>query len=106
MFETYWEIVKPYVVGTIKGFGAGVVAAGVGYLKTKGEDFDGIKFTKTVIIGGVTGALAEGFGISPETADEYLAYPFVVYAVDVVTKIVYRRIVKPVIDAIKKAVTE
>lgn len=104
MFETYLEIVKPYVVGTIKGFGAGAFAAGLGYLKTKDEDFDGKKFARTIIVGGVTGALAEGWGISPETTDEYLAYPFVIYAIDIVTKIVYRRIITPSIDALKAAI--
>lgn len=104
MFETYWEIVKPYVVGTIKGFGAGAFAAGMGYLKNKGEEFDGKKFTRTIIVGGAVGALAEGWGISPETTEEYLAYPFVVYTIDVVTKIVYRRVVKPILDAVKAAV--
>jgi len=101
MFEAIWEFAKPYLVGTIKGFGAGVVASGMGYLKNKGEEFDGKKFTRTVIVGGVTGALAEGFGVSPETTDEYLAYPFVIYAIDVVTKIVYRRAVKPLIDEVR-----
>jgi len=101
MLEVYLEIVKPYVVGTIKGFGAGAFAAGLGYLKNKGEDFNGKKFTRTIIVGGVVGALGEGFGIGPETTDEYLAYPFVVYAIDVVTKAVWRRLLKPVYDKIK-----
>ena len=102
MFEIYWEMAKPYVVGTIKGFGAGAFAAGIGYLKNKGEDFDGIRFTRTVIVGGVTGAVAEGFGVAPSTAEEWLAYPFVVYAIDIVTKIVWRRVLKPIYDAIRK----
>ena len=57
MFETYWELAKPYIVGMVKGFGAGAFAAGLGYLKTVRksgdrdalEDFDGIKFTRTII---------------------------------------------------------
>jgi len=101
MFEVYWEITRPYVVGIIKGFGAGVVASGLGFLKNKDEPFDGKKFTRTIIVGGVTGALAQGFAVSPETADEYLAYPFVVYAVDVVTKVIWRRFLKPIYDKLR-----
>lgn len=108
MFEIlvpYWEVAKPYVVGVIKGFGAGVFAAGLGYLKTRKddgslEDFDGIQFTRTIIVGGIIGALGEGFGIRPETAEEWLAYPFVVYSLDMVTKVVYRRALKPIVDQI------
>lgn len=98
MFELYWEIAKPYVIGTIKGFGSGAFAAGLGFLKNKGEEFDGVKFTKTVVVGGVVGALAEGFGVGPDTAEEYIAYPFVVIAIDTISKIVWRRGLKPVVD--------
>jgi hypothetical protein len=102
MYEEIIELVKPYIVGTIKGFGAGAGAAGIGYLKNKGESFDGLKFTKTVIVGGVTGALAEGFGISPKTTDEYLAYPFVIYVIDAMTKVVWRRALEPIYRKIKE----
>lgn len=99
----YWGFVKPYIVGTIKGFGAGAFAAGIGYLKNKGEKFDGIKFTRTMIVGGVVGALGEGFGIRPETAEDWLAYPFVVYSIDLVTKAVWRRALGPLASKIRKA---
>lgn len=108
MFEAlvpYWEIAKPYVVGTIKGFGAGAFAAGLGYLKNKG-DFDGKKFTRTVIVGGVVGALGEGFGVSVDTAEEWLAYPFVVYAIDVVTKAIWRRALQPVLSRVWTELTK
>jgi len=104
MLEELVEILRPYfpiLVGTIKGFGAGVVTSGLGFLKNKGEPFDGKRFTRTVIVGGVVGALGEGFGVQPETAEEWLAYPFVIYGVDIVTKIVYRRLVKPIVDRIR-----
>jgi len=109
MFEQYWELAKPYIVGTVKGFGAGAFAAGLGYLKTvkesdgKLEDFNGLKFTRTIIVGGIVGALAEGFGVSPETADEWLVYPFVIYAIDVCTKVVWRRGLKRLFDYIRSA---
>ena len=93
-----WEIVSPYIVGTIKGFGAGCFAAGLGYLKNKGEPFDGVKFVTTAVKGGVIGAVGEGFGVSPQTAEEWLAYPFVVYALDVISKAIWRRALKPLWD--------
>jgi len=102
------EPFKPYIVGTIKGFGAGAFAAGLGYLKTvketsnKLKDFDELKFTRTILLGGIIGALGQGIGVEPETAEDWLAYPFIVYSIEVVTKVVYRRIVGPVITKLKE----
>jgi len=106
MLDILYETVKPYVVGTIKGFGAGAVAAGVGYMKAEGEDFDGVKFTKTVMLGGAVGALGQGFGIAPKTAEDYLAYPFVVYVIDAVSKAVWRRALGPVVNKIRGLLEE
>jgi len=108
MFEQYWELAKPYIVGTVKGFGAGAFAAGLGYLKTvkadgELENFNGLKFTRTIIVGGVVGALAEVFGVSTEKADECLVYPFVIYAIDICTKIIWRRGLKRLFDYIRSA---
>lgn len=98
------EPLKPYMIGTMKGFGSGVMAAGIGYLKNKGEEFDGMKFTRTIVVGGIVGALGEGFGVSPETAEEWLAYPIAIYFVDAAVKAVYRRAVAPLVDKIRELV--
>ena len=65
--------------------------------------FNGILFISIIliIVGGAVGALGEGFGIAPETVDEWLIYPFVIYAIDVCAKIVWRRMLKRVYDRIK-----
>ena len=106
MFEALLQSFLPIVKGVVKGFGAGAFAAGMGYLKNKGEEFDGLKFTRTVVVGGVVGAFAEGFGVGPEKAEEYLALPFVVYGVDVVTKIIWRRFLEPIYDKFLEAIED
>ena len=98
-----WNTVEPYVVGTIKGFGAGAFAAGLGYAKNKGEPFDGVKFVKTMLVGGVVGACLEGWGMTPDETKEWLTYPFIVYSVDVVAKAVWFRVLEPVTSKVRKA---
>jgi len=90
------------VVGTLKGFAAGAGAAFIGYFKNKGESFEALKFTRTVIVGGVTGALAGGFGLDPQTIELYLAYPLVVLGIDAAVKAVSRRVVVPLYNKIKE----
>jgi hypothetical protein len=59
-----------------------------------------------VLIGGIVGALGEGFGVAPETAEEWLAYPIAIYFVDAAVKAIYRRAVAPLIEEIKDLVSK
>jgi len=105
MLEAIWTTIQPYVVGAIKGFGSGVVAAGIGYLKRPNPEedpFDGVKFTRVVLIGGITQALGEGFGITSGKAEEYLAYPVVVYFIDATATLIWRRALQPFYEKIKE----
>jgi len=98
-----WTTLEPYLVGTIKGFGAGAFAAGIGYAKNKGEAFDGVKFVKTMLVGGFVGACFEGWGMTPDEAQEWLTYPFIIYSVDVTAKAIWRRILEPIVSKVSSA---
>jgi len=89
-----------YGKAIIMGFGAGVAGAGIGYLKS-GEDFDGVKFTKTALMGGVLGALGKGIGLEADEAQEIVMYPFVILIIDICAKAIWRRALKPLKDKLQ-----
>lgn len=96
------SVVQPYAVAIIKGFGAGAGAALIGYAKNKGEEFDGQRFLKTVVVGGATGAVAEAVGLDPTSEGGLVVYPFVVYVANAITNAVYRRVLAPLAERITK----
>ena len=91
------------VVGAVKGFAAGAGAALIGYLKNTSQDegFQPLKFTKTVVLGGIIGGVAGGLNIDPTTAEQYVAYPLVVLGIDAVVKVVARKVVTPIYEKLK-----
>jgi len=97
MFDSLIGTFTPYIETIFKGVAAGSGAAFFGWLKS-GEKFDGEKFTKTMIIGGAFGGLTEGLGYTPTEALEYLNFALVVYWIDQVTKLVWRRGLKRIVD--------
>lgn len=99
-------ILKELIIGAV----AGAISATLGYLKTENpegglENFDKIKFTKTVLIGailgGISGAVPNGLnkisseiggacGIDPIWVKTFLL-TIITKFVDEVTKIIWRR---------------
>jgi hypothetical protein len=94
------------IIGVLKGFAAGAGAAFIGYFKNKGEAFEPLKFTRTVIVGGITGGLAGGLGLDPQTIELYLAYPLVVLGIDAAVKAISRRVVVPIYEKIKELISK
>jgi phage shock protein PspC (stress-responsive transcriptional regulator) len=94
------------LVGVLKGVAAGAGAAFIGYFKNKGESFEALKFTRTVIVGGITGGLAGGFGLDPQTIEVYLAYPLVVLGIDAAVKAISRRVVVPIYEKLKELIAK
>lgn len=90
------------VLSVVAGFVSGAVAAGIGYIKRpEGETFDGKKMVRTVIIGGVVGAGTK-VGIPEADMQIYLAYPLVVYALDAIVIVVWRKVGKPIYEKLKE----
>jgi hypothetical protein len=103
---TFMEVncldVIEFAVDTAKGAFAGVVASGIGYVKRpENEKFNAKKFTKTVITGGVVGAIGSGLNVPIETAETYAALPLVVYGIDAAVTVVARKVVTPVFERLK-----
>ena len=98
--------IEQIAIGLVKGFVAGVGASFIGYFKNKGEPFDAKKFTRTVIVGGITGALADGLGLAPDTIELYLAYPLVVLGIDAAVKAIARRVVVPAYEKLKEIIAK
>jgi len=88
MWEIAWNI--------LLGIGAGVVWGIMGYLKSPGEEFDPEKFTQTVIIGAIVGAIGGYLGMSPEETYEQMQaigiYAGFTMLVEYVKKAIVRRL--------------
>lgn len=94
MFEILVNIAQGAVAGAIASIG--------GYLKTKDEPFDAFKMVKTTLLGAVVGGVAGYSGVNTLTVEAMTAYPFVVYGVDALAKIIYNKVVVPVTSTLKK----
>jgi len=78
------------------GYGAliGIFLAGAGYLKhTPLPDFSGYKFSQTIIVGAISGAVMAYFGVEFQTAMDWVANAGVITGVEYIKKMIGKRLV-------------
>ena len=79
----------------LKGIGTGVGVAFLGYAKSNTkESFDGPKFLKTVVIGGVVGGISAFTGQTPTDIEAEIGqYALITYVLDSAVLALWRNIV-------------
>ena len=82
-------------VEILKGVGSGVLVAFLGYAKSNTkESFDGPKFLKTVVIGGVVGGISAFTGQTPTSVEAEIGqYALITYVIDSAVLALWRNIV-------------
>lgn len=81
------------------GISSGIVFGIIGYLKSlkkdgKLERFDYNKFTQSVIIGGIIGAVSKSMGINLEVAQQFVFNTGLITIVENLKKWVWRQYIK------------